>query len=77
MKKKMLTILLALTMLLTAFTGCGTAGSGSNGGGSGQSLTGSGAPAEKKTIGMVVKNTSTEYIQAFMIGAQEACDKYG
>ncbi|MDO4960582.1 MAG: sugar ABC transporter substrate-binding protein [Eubacteriales bacterium] len=32
---------------------------------------------EKKTIGMVVKNTTTEYIQAFMIGAQEKCDEYG
>lgn len=77
MTKKMLTILLALSMLLSVLTGCGSGGAGSGSTASGQSAAGSGGSTDKKTIGMVVKNTSTEYIQAFMIGAQEACDKYG
>lgn len=77
MTKKMLTILLALSMLLSVLTGCGSGETGSGSAASGQSAAGSGDSTDKKTIGMVVKNTSTEYIQAFMIGAQEACDKYG
>jgi len=31
----------------------------------------------KKTIGMVIKTGGAEYIQAFVIGAQETCDEYG
>ena len=31
----------------------------------------------KKTIGMVIKHAQTEFIQAFVIGATETCDKYG
>lgn len=30
-----------------------------------------------KTIGMVVKYAQSEFIQAFIIGAQDICDKYG
>ena len=31
----------------------------------------------KKTIGMVIKHAQTEFIQAFVIGATDTCDKYG
>ena len=37
---------------------------------------GSAAPADKKqSIGMLVKDATAEYIQAFMVGAQNYCDK--
>lgn len=32
---------------------------------------------EKKTVGMVIKNAQSEYIQAFVIGATDTCEKYG
>lgn len=32
---------------------------------------------ERKKIGMVVKNTSSEYIQAFIIGATDTCEELG
>lgn len=78
MKKKFLALLMTASMILSLLAGCG----GGTGAGSAQGAQpGSDASSgqgggDKKTIGMVVKNTSTEYIQAFMIGAQEACDKY-
>lgn len=31
----------------------------------------------KKTIGMVIKHAQTEFIQAFVIGATETCEKHG
>jgi len=38
---------------------------------------GSAAPADKKqVIGMLVKDATAEYIQAFMIGAQNYCDEH-
>lgn len=80
MKNKMITLLIAASMMLSVLTGCGSGGESAaskSSAASGQSSASAVEPTEKKTIGMVVKNTSTEYIQAFMIGAQESCDKYG
>ena len=37
----------------------------------------SGAEGGKKTIGMVIKHAQTEFIQAFVIGATDTCNKYG
>ena len=31
----------------------------------------------QKTIGMVIKHAQTEFIQAFVIGANDNCKKYG
>ena len=78
MRKKMLAVFLAASMALSVLSGCsGDTGTSSGGSASG-STSGSGSGDEDtKTIGMVVKNTTTEYIQAFMIGAQEKCDEYG
>ena len=78
MRKKMLAVFLAASMALSVLAGCsGDTGTSSGGSASG-STSGSGSgDGDTKTIGMVVKNTTTEYIQAFMIGAQEKCDEYG
>ena len=68
MKKKLISLFLICAMLLVCFAGCA------------QSAPAGGKDAEdgsQKVIGMVVKNTTTEYIQAFIIGAQEKCDEYG
>ena len=32
---------------------------------------------ENKVVGMVIKHAQTEFIQAFVIGATETCEKYG
>jgi ribose transport system substrate-binding protein len=41
-------------------------------------LTAEAAPAaDRKKIGMVVKNATTEYIQAFIIGATQTCEELG
>ena len=69
--KKMLTFLLTAALLAGLLAGCGQNGAASVSG------SGSAGGEDAKTIGMVVKNTSAEYIQAFIIGAQETCDKYG
>ena len=77
--KKILSLLLSTALLTGLLTGCGGSANSNTSGGSGSaSASGStSATQEKKTIGMVVKNVSTEYIQAFIIGAQDTCDKYG
>ena len=78
MRKKMLAVFLAASMALSVLSGCSGDTSTSSGGSASGSTSGSGSGDEDtKTIGMVVKNTTTEYIQAFMIGAQEKCDEYG
>ena len=74
--KKLISLLLSAALLTSLLAGCSSKPASSSGGSSSSGGAASGT-AETKTIGMVVKNTSTEYIQAFMIGAQEACDKYG
>lgn len=35
------------------------------------------AEGGSKTIGMVIKHAQTEFIQAFVIGATDTCEKYG
>lgn len=76
--KKMLSLLLSAALTTTLLAGCGSQDSGGSAGSSTASPAVSASDTqEKKTIGMVVKNASTEYIQAFLIGAQDTCDKYG
>lgn len=80
--KKILSLLLSAALMTSLLAGCGgTKDSGSAGGSSAGSAAASSASTsgarETRTIGMVVKNASTEYIQAFLIGAQDTCDKYG
>jgi ribose transport system substrate-binding protein len=86
--KRALSILLTTALLLTSLAGCGgssenTAGSSANtsaAASTGTSASSTGtqtSSGDKKTIGMVVKTPNAEYIQAFIIGAQETCDKYG
>lgn len=70
--KKTLSLLLAAALTAGLLSGCAGSASGSSAGSGDASSAG-----EKKTIGMVVKNASTEYIQAFLMGAQETCGKYG
>ena len=78
MRKKMLAVFLAASMALSVLSGCSGDTSTNPGGPASGSVSGSGSSdKDTKTIGMVVKNTTTEYIQAFMIGAQEKCDEYG
>lgn len=57
-------------------SGSGSSSSASSSGSSSSAGSTSGQ-SSGKTIGMVVKTPNAEYIQAFMIGAQETCDKYG
>lgn len=88
--KKLLGFVLASAMGAMLLTGCG--GSGSQGAAAGDEAAAQATGAEaveaaadaadegadgKKTIGMVIKHAQTEFIQAFVIGATDTCEKYG
>lgn len=72
MKKKLISLILGCAMLLVCLAGCAKEEPAPSGGKPAET-----PEAKQKVVGMVVKNTTTEYIQAFIIGAQEKCDEYG
>lgn len=84
MKKSKLGVLLVLLVCLSmVMTACGSQSGGTPAEDEGSAAAaespadaGDGAASGKK-IGMVVKNTTAEYIQAFIIGATETCDELG
>ena len=59
MKKWILVCLVMVLGIALVFAACGDAG----------------AAEKKQVIGMLVKDATAEYIQAFMVGAQDYCDK--
>ena len=80
--KRILSLLLTAALMTSLLAGCGgksgsSSAAGTSSGSAAPSAGSASASQETKTIGMVVKNTSAEYIQAFLIGAQDTCDKYG
>lgn len=91
--KKLVSLVLAAAMGAVLLSGCGGSSSSGGQSGSDakqESATAqeTGAAAVeavaeqtgasgKKTIGMVIKHAQTEFIQAFVIGATDTCDKYG
>lgn len=72
--KKTLSLLLSAALMISLFAGCGSKETPADP----STPADPGATQEtSKTIGMVVKTPSVEYIQAFILGAQEKCDEYG
>ena len=91
MKKKWISLMMAVVMAALLLAGCGGSGSASGQSGSAQEDAAAagteaaeaavgaaeGAGEGTKVIGMVIKNAQTEFIQAFVIGATDTCEKYG
>ena len=76
-KSKLLLVILALLLLcLTVFAACG-AEEAADGEDQSEQAADETVDDGQKTIGMVVKFASIEYIQSFIIGAQETCDQLG
>ena len=83
--RKMLSILLSAAIGMSLLAGCGGSGSApqSSAAAEAPKATDVGTPPEgpapegKKTIGMVIKHAQTEFIQAFVIGATDTCNRYG
>ncbi|MDO4975646.1 MAG: sugar ABC transporter substrate-binding protein [Eubacteriales bacterium] len=73
--KKLLAMMLVAIMALSMLNGCARSDSGATEKKSTEAT--SNESSGSKTIGMVIKNPTTEYIQGFIIGAQKVCDKYG
>lgn len=74
--KKIVSLCMSFALMATLMVGCGTAQESTTP--STTDTASSGDSVETtKTIGMVVKYTSAEYVQAFLVGAQDACDQLG
>ncbi len=69
--KKFLSLFLSMTLTAGLLVGCSSSTSTT------PTETETVAADDTKTIGMVVKHASTEYVQAFVIGAQDACKELG
>ena len=80
MKKSTLSLLVILILgIALLFTACGDGKQGAAPGdkpGAGAVSPDNPAAEKKQLIGMLVKDATAEYIQAFMIGAQNYCDEH-
>jgi len=73
-----LKITMILMISLVLLVGCSSSDtSKTDANTAGESKENSETVKERKKIGMVVKNTSSEYIQAFIIGATDTCEELG
>ncbi|MEL7648687.1 MAG: sugar ABC transporter substrate-binding protein [Sedimentibacter sp.] len=78
MKKIKVFLTTVMVILMFSLTvGCGSQSKPSSTENTDNKGSTTGNSAERKKIGMVVKNTNSEYIQAFIIGATQTCEELG